>query len=154
MTFSHDLLLYIALSLSAIADAYQASTRLHDVFTAELIEEEPVTGSGSPTVGLSPSRAIDPTMDVAIRVRNGQFTWDAAPAAPEGEVAEKGGQGGGKAGKDKSPAARVENKPGRAGEDDDGKIFKLTEIDLEIPKGKVCHRFFNFFLLPKRCVKR
>jgi len=87
-------------------------------------------------------------MDVAIRVRNGQFTWDAAPATPESEVAEKGGGGNPpKAGKDKSPAARVENKPGRTGEDDDDKIFKLTDIDLEIPKGKVRHNLFNFFFV-------
>jgi len=128
---------------------------LHDVFTAELIEEESLTDSGLPAVGMSPSRAIDPTMDVAIRVRNGQFTWDAAPAAPEGEVAEKGGKGGGnppKAGKDTSPARRVdgvEDKPGHTGEDDDDKIFKLKDIDLEIPRGKVRHRFFNFFFVAR-----
>lgn len=142
----YDSLICAALSLSAAADAYQASTRLYDVFTAELLEEEPIIGARPPAVGTNGSRNIDPTMDVAIRVRNGQFTWDAAPAPLQAEGTKKSGKGGGK--DKKSAAARVENKPGGAEKQaDEEKIFKLKDINFEIPNAKVRAQSFILQLL-------
>lgn len=124
----------LALSLNTIADAYQASTRLHHVFTAELLEEAAIMGSGSPAIGTNGSRVIDPSMDVSIRVRGGQFTWDGAPPA---EVNDKK-KGGGKMTTEQKAAKEAKELKEKLHEaDEEERIFKLKDIDFEIPKGKV-----------------
>lgn len=60
------------MSLSSIADAANAISRLQDVFTAELLQD---------------TRTIDRSLPVAVRVRDAAFIWDGA--APE-EVTKKG----------------------------------------------------------------
>lgn len=115
-----------------MADAYQASTRLYDVFTAELLEESAVMGDGSPAMGTNGSRTVDANMDVAIRVKSGQFTWDGAP--PTGPEAGAGATAKGKKAV-KEAKALAEKLADEA--DQEERIFKLKDIDFEIPKGKV-----------------
>lgn len=118
-----------------MADAYQASTRLYDVFTAELLEESAVMGDGSPAMGTNGSRTVDANMDVAIRVKSGQFTWDGAPpTGPEAGASAKGKKAANEA---KALAEKLADEA-----DQEERIFKLKDIDFEIPKGKV--RFSSF----------
>ena len=58
--------------MSASADAYNAITRLRDVFTAELKTEDLV---------------IDPDLPSAVEVSDASFTWDTPP--PEVETDKK-----------------------------------------------------------------
>ncbi|KAJ3555698.1 hypothetical protein NM688_g2432 [Phlebia brevispora] len=95
-------LMFLPLSFSAIADAQNAIERLHGVFEAELITE---------------TKVQDPTLDVAVKVVNGSFTWDSPP--PEinkGETKETGTE------KSHEPADVV---------------FNLQNVNLEIPKGQL-----------------
>ncbi|SRR5258708_4114090 len=128
------------MSLGAITDAYNAVTRLNDVFTAELLTE---------------SRQIHPNLPVAIRVSTASFTWDGAPPSDDQKCKKKSiGQGGKRSGKPEvkprkprqketgpTSASKAENGV-RDNEKEDGKdeemVFKLQGIDLEIPRGQLC----------------
>lgn len=131
---------YLAVSLGLIADAYQACTRLQDIFTAELLEESATVGDGFPAVGTNGSRTVDASLDVAIRVKAGQFTWDGAPpAAPEAAApGAKKASAGNATVEQKAAQEAKEAEEKRAEEaNSEERIFKLKDIDLEIPKGKV-----------------
>ena len=61
----------LALALSASADAYNASQRLYDVFTAELLSETTVQ---------------DGQLDDAVQIIDAEFVWDGPPPdAPSGK---------------------------------------------------------------------
>ena len=64
------------MSFSSIADAANASERLYDCFCAELLDEV---------------KDNNPDLDVAIKVDNASFTWDAPPpdTAPAGKTSKK-----------------------------------------------------------------
>ena len=57
-------LMFLPLSFSAIADAQNAIGRLYAVFDAETLTD---------------TKVQDASMDAAIRVEHGDFTWDAPP---------------------------------------------------------------------------
>ena len=99
------------MSFSAIADAQNALGRLYGVFNAELLTE---------------TKVQDPTMDVAVRVEHGDFTWDAPPpeVASKGKKSKKQDAGKGKDAKDAVAKAPE-------------KVFSLKDINMEIPKGQL-----------------
>jgi len=105
------------LSLSNIADAATACDRLQGVFEAETLDETLV---------------INNDMDVAVRAEGVSFTWDSPPPRPEDpKKKDKGGKMDMKMGKRKRAATPI---PPPA---DDANIFKVTDIDLEIPRGQL-----------------
>lgn len=100
------------MAFSASADAYNAITRLQDVFTAELKSE---------------SMIIDPTLPNAVEADNVAFIWDSPP--PESSTTTKSKL------KAKRAAAAQEQKGLDAAVPD--KPFELTGIDLRIPRGSL-----------------
>ncbi|KAI0260131.1 putative ATP-binding cassette transporter protein YOR1 [Gloeopeniophorella convolvens] len=96
------------MSFSAIADARNAISRLHECFTAELVSETLVQ---------------DPTMDLALDVNAASFTWDSPPPDPDE----------GKKGKKKAKAPEAASAP--APEAKEEMLFKLRQIDMKIPRG-------------------
>ncbi|KAF8332583.1 P-loop containing nucleoside triphosphate hydrolase protein [Cantharellus anzutake] len=116
-------LMVLPMSLGGIADASNAISRLHDVFTAELLTE---------------TNRIDPDLLVAVRVSGASFTWDGAPPSSDG-----------KAGKKKAGLPSGDNRAchGKESEAKDGEkkrkaleeaVFKLRSVDFEIPRGQLC----------------
>jgi len=104
------------LSLSSIADAATASDRLRNVFEAETLDETHVANG---------------EMDVAVRADGASFTWDSPPLRPEDpKKKSKGNKMGMKRGKPK-PAATPPPPV------DDANIFKVMDIDMEIPRGQL-----------------
>ena len=103
------------MSLSSIADAATACERLYAVFEAETLDETLV---------------INDKMDVAVRAEGACFTWDSAPPRPEDP--KKKGKGG-KMMKGKSKRT-VTPPPVPV---DDVNIFKVTDVDMEIPRGQL-----------------
>ena len=99
------------MSMSASADAYNAVTRLRDVFTAEIKTEDLV---------------IDPDLPSAVEVSDASFTWDTPP--PEVETGKKARAKAKKAAKSKDiqDADAAREKP-----------FEVTGIDLKIPRGSL-----------------
>lgn len=106
-------LMFLPLSLSSIADAATACDRLLTVFEAETLDEMLVTNDD---------------MNVAIRVEDASFTWDSPPPRPE-DLKKKGK--GSKMGKQR-PSSTPLTAPA-----DDRNVFKITGIDLEIPRGQL-----------------
>ncbi|KAG1899413.1 ABC transporter [Suillus fuscotomentosus] len=110
-------LMFLPLSLSSIADAATACDRLLAVFEAETLDE---------------ILAINCDLDAAVRAEGVSFTWDGLPPRPEDPKKKaKGSKMGMNAGKRKLPSTPP---PALA---DDGNIFKVTDIDLEIPRGQL-----------------
>ncbi|KAG8929770.1 hypothetical protein FRC02_005083 [Tulasnella sp. 418] len=95
----------IPIALGAITDASNAISRLQEFFLAEVNEE---------------SSNIDPDLEVAIQVQNGDFSWDEI----EGE-----------SGEEKVEDARSSTEKGKQGTAREP--FKLDDINLNIPKGKL-----------------
>jgi ABC-type glutathione transport system ATPase component len=104
-------------SLSSIADAATACDRLYKVFEAETLDETLV---------------INDKMDVAVRADGASFTWDSPPPRPEDP--KKKGKGG-KMGMKKNKRKRAETPP--EAPVDDANIFKVLDVDLEIPRGQL-----------------
>ncbi|KAG2110951.1 ABC transporter [Suillus discolor] len=107
-------LMFLPLSLSSIADAATACDRLLAVFEAETLDE---------------ILAINCDLNAAVRVEGASFTWDGRPEDPKKKA--KSSKMGMNAGKRKLPSTPP---PALA---DDGNIFKVTDIDLEIPRGQL-----------------
>jgi ABC-type multidrug transport system fused ATPase/permease subunit len=104
-------LMWMPMGLSAIADAASAVERLYDVFVAEVITEV---------------RAIDPDLDVALRVDNATFIWDGAQ--PEEQATEKTKQTG--------PRKKTEDvKPQIIPPE---LAYRLQDVNLVIPRGQLC----------------
>ena len=101
----------LALALSASADAYNASQRLYDVFTAELLSETTVQ---------------DGQLDDAVQIIDAEFVWDGPPPdAPSGK--DKKGK------KQNKKAIAAPPTPEVKPED----TFKLKNVNLTIPKGQL-----------------
>ncbi|KAL0070194.1 hypothetical protein AAF712_002684 [Marasmius tenuissimus] len=132
-------LTFLPVSLSAMADAYNAFSRVQEVFLAEVITEE---------------TKIDPALDVAISVNDAHFTWDAPPTTNTKKAS---------APPSKSIAAAVTEKvkgllhdtpapktsvthekeagkvdPNEKGLDPEDRIFKLKNVNLSVPRGQLC----------------
>jgi hypothetical protein len=123
------------MSLSSIADAKNAISRLREAFLAEILTQ---------------TKVIDPSLDVALRVEGpADWTWDGVP--PDADVGGGkghgrgggGGGGGGKVpkkkrgkkgggGKEKAPEVE-EDKP-----KEEERIFKLRDIEFDVPRGQLC----------------
>ncbi|EGO18443.1 hypothetical protein SERLADRAFT_353365 [Serpula lacrymans var. lacrymans S7.9] len=107
-------LMFLPMSLSTITDAHNAVIRLRGVFEAEMLDETVV---------------IDNDLDVAIRVQGASFSWDSSPKP--GERGQP--KGFNLEGESKTPAPTADEN-----NDDEEKIFKLTDIDFSIPRGQLC----------------
>ena len=101
-------LMFLPLSFSAIADAQNAIERLYGVFDAETLTD---------------TKVQDPTMDVAVKVEHGDFTWDAPPSEV---VTKKKGKKEDKLAKDKLVQTKAPEK-----------VFALKDVNMEIPKGQL-----------------
>ncbi|KAF8840168.1 hypothetical protein BDN67DRAFT_1011682 [Paxillus ammoniavirescens] len=107
-------LMFLPMSLSSIADAATACERLYEVFEAETLDE---------------TLDHNKDLDVAIRVKGADFNWDSPPPQPE-EKKEKSDKNGMFDKKNKfKPSA-----PSTPSPVDEAKIFKITGVDLEIPR--------------------
>ncbi|KAF8656809.1 hypothetical protein AX16_002359 [Volvariella volvacea WC 439] len=110
-------LMFLPVSLSSIADAANASGRLHGVFEAELLDKE-----GTIT--------IDEKIGPAIRVENASFTWDAPP--PDKEDGKKNGHG---IGKRSLPKANEKQPTGKQKADEEP--FRVKHIDITVQRGQL-----------------
>ncbi|KAG1773522.1 ABC transporter [Suillus occidentalis] len=110
-------LMLLPLSLSSIADAATACGRLLAVFEAETLDETLV---------------INADMNTAVKAEGASFTWDSPPPRPEDpKMKSKGIKMGMKMGRRKLPSTPLQAPA------DDGNIFQVTGIDLEIPRGQL-----------------
>ncbi|KAI0360140.1 P-loop containing nucleoside triphosphate hydrolase protein [Trametes cingulata] len=109
-------LMFMPLSLSAIADAHNAIDRLYGVFEAETLSE---------------TKIQDEDMENAIEIVGGEFVWD-GPPPDEPARKDKRGMFGKKTGKKAAPAAG-------AGEGEKSKesTFRLRDVNLAIPQGQL-----------------
>jgi ABC-type multidrug transport system fused ATPase/permease subunit len=106
----------IAVSLSAIADASNATHRLYDVFVAETFEDAQIR---------------DTELDAAVEVKGATFTWDSPP--PEEEEKKRKG----KHAKPLERAAKVAAAAVAAEQVkiDQEKVFKMPDLNLSVPRG-------------------
>lgn len=100
------------MSLSTIADAAQAITRLNEIFEAELLEG---------------TRVIDHNQAVALRVQDASFTWETPEPSDEGISSQKH-----KANKNQSTHQKPDGSSQRT-----EKIFTMSTINLEIARGQL-----------------
>jgi ABC-type multidrug transport system fused ATPase/permease subunit len=135
-------LMFLPMSLSAIADAQNAINRISGVFEAEL---------------LSDTKAVDENLGVALRVERTSFSWD-APPPEEKKKAEKGQsksarfsrmlkRGGDKGKANTNSGAATPASPGapvpdgaltpQQEADDKANIFTLRDINMVIPRGQL-----------------
>ncbi|KAG8950683.1 hypothetical protein FRC04_007308 [Tulasnella sp. 424] len=111
-------LMMLPVTLSSATDAVNAINRLQSFYEAEL--------QGAP-------KLIDPNLPVAIRAEHASFTWDAPLLDTTGDK-KKGKHGA--AGKEKAKASPAPTASGSASPKEE-KIFKLNDITLDIPYGKL-----------------
>ncbi|RXW24280.1 hypothetical protein EST38_g1589 [Candolleomyces aberdarensis] len=114
-------LMFLPVSLSSIADAANAISRLYGVFEAELLDD---------------THTVDPDLEVAIEVKGASFTWDAPPPEEEDSKKKK------KSARSKKPKPLPGPSAAGEGGDTDAKatedrIFKVQNIDMAIPRGKL-----------------
>jgi ABC-type multidrug transport system fused ATPase/permease subunit len=104
---------FLALSFSSIADARNATGRLQECFTAELISD---------------MFEQDPELKHALEVENASFTWDSPPPDE------------GKEQKEKKKGRRASSNPEPTSETREVKeenLFKLKQIDFKVPRGQL-----------------
>ena len=107
------------MSLGAIADAANATSRLRGAFEAELLEE---------------THRIDQNLDVALEVKGASWTWD-APPPDEGTGKKKKRKGRSPSGrKNLQGAAKISDTTQQKGEE---MVFKVEDVSLRIPRGKL-----------------
>ncbi|QRV97503.1 ABC transporter transmembrane region [Ceratobasidium sp. AG-Ba] len=133
-------LMFLPIALSSIADALNASSRLEDVFVAEVLNQ---------------TRVIDSSLPVALEVKDAEFSWDGAP--PDEAVKSKGkGKDKKSKGKKTKQAVDVADKAARppaegeatvqdagagaAGDEEKEKevVFKLKDVNISLPRGQLC----------------
>ncbi|KAJ7284591.1 ABC transporter [Mycena rebaudengoi] len=109
-------LMFLPVSLSAIADASNATHRLYDVFVAETFEDAQIR---------------DTELDAAVEVKGATFTWDSPP--PEEEEKKRKG----KHAKPLERAAKVAAAAVAAEQVkiDQEKVFKMPDLNLSVPRG-------------------
>ena len=112
-------LMFLPRALSAIADAQNALERLTVVFEAET---------------LAVANAVDPALDVGIRVANGSFEWLAAP--PEEESAAKGDRKARKKAKQQAAAAPAVSEE-KASVEPAIEPFRVQGINMEVKRGAI-----------------
>jgi ABC-type glutathione transport system ATPase component len=118
----------LALSISTIADALNATRRLYDVFVADLLEE---------------NHTIDEQLEVALEVKGASFSWDAPPPSDENpdDKEKDSGEKISSNSKGKLPAAPQddEKKPATDtnAEEKDEEVFMVTDLNLSIPRGQL-----------------
>lgn len=100
------------MSLGTIADAAQAITRLNDIFEAELLED---------------TRIIDHNLDVALRIEDVSFTWEAPAPRNETDSSQQ----------NKGDKSKASIKMTDGGSQQPEKIFSMPDINLEIPRGQL-----------------
>lgn len=111
INFIHTILLFFtAVALSGITDAYNAVNRMYEVFIAETVDE---------------TRLTDPSLSVALEVKDAEFTWDGAPPSED------------------SPKKKRKRKHGRLSVAatrtfTNADVFKLRELNLSVPRGQLC----------------
>ncbi|TFK40264.1 ABC transporter [Crucibulum laeve] len=118
-------LMFLPVSLSAIADAANATERLYGVFEAELLDE---------------THIVDEDLDVAIEVKGASFTWDSPPPEQE-ESKKKHGPGQLHSSKTKAKAreekAKKQLEIDEKAKSDEEKVFKIPDVNISIPRGKL-----------------
>lgn len=113
----------IAMSLSTIADAKNATERLYGVFEAELLED---------------THTVDFDLDVAIEIKDASFTWDAPPPEEESRKKKKPGLPSRKAKSFKSaPASSHGHGSGEDAKAAEDRIFKVVDVNMTIARGKL-----------------
>ncbi|KIK62471.1 hypothetical protein GYMLUDRAFT_41922 [Collybiopsis luxurians FD-317 M1] len=117
-------LMMLPMSFSAITDAHNAIQRLYAVFEAETLDETLV---------------VDESLDVAVEVKGASFSWDAPPPEPENKKAKKGKKTTSSSGASAGGAITLSQPAGGTRSDNDKpqEPFKLRDITLSIPRGKL-----------------
>lgn len=111
------------MSFSAIADAANALSRLQEVFEAELMKPED-------------HAIVDPDLDVALRVMNASFTWDAPPPEDPAKSKKKGHHSRKEKDGSNGKSKRTAITPGGETKEQQD-IFKLPPLSLEVPRGRL-----------------
>jgi ABC-type polysaccharide/polyol phosphate transport system ATPase subunit len=111
----------IATSFAAIADAANAIKRLQGVFEAELITE---------------TQIHDPSLPVAIEIKNASFTWDSPPPDTTSDMKnQKRASKNGKHEPHKQEEASGHATDPSTSEKQEERAFNLDQINLEVPRG-------------------
>lgn len=110
---------FAALAFSAIADALNATGRLHDAFMAEILAETQVTN-------------VD--LNVAVEVEAADFTWDNPPSDVQ-EHKKKDKKSVRKT-QLQSPAMPIS--VGNEADIKDDRVFQLKNVNMKIPRGALC----------------
>ncbi|KAI0635675.1 P-loop containing nucleoside triphosphate hydrolase protein [Trametes polyzona] len=105
-------LMFLPLSLSAVADAHNAVNRLYGVFEAETLSE---------------TKIQDDDMQNAIEIVDGEFVWDGPPPDAPATKDKKGMFG------KKKPAKTVEPSAEKSQES----TFRLKNVNIAIPPGQL-----------------
>ena len=113
------------MSLSTIADASNAISRLYGVFEAELLED---------------THIVDHDLEAAIEVKGASFTWDAPPPEEEDKKKKKrlGHSGRDKRANKAKALSAPPSSHGHGAEDakpTEDRIFKVTDVTMSIPRG-------------------
>ncbi|KAG5350811.1 hypothetical protein C0989_009159 [Termitomyces sp. Mn162] len=108
--------------LAAIADAANATSRLHGVFEAELLTE---------------TLSLDRSLDVAVEITDASFTWDAPP--PEEETTVKRKRPYHTATKGSVRSARSKKCTGVTEKAKTylNKVFQVKDLNIRIPRGQL-----------------
>lgn len=114
-------LMFLPVSLSAIADATNATDRLYGVFEAELLEQTLV---------------VDDKLDSAVKVEHASFTWDAPPPDEAGSKGKKQKHHS-KRKEKKEKRLSVNPSPGTPENKEEEKPFEVRDANLTIPRGKL-----------------
>ncbi|KAM6504240.1 ATP-binding cassette transporter YOR1 [Amanita muscaria] len=110
-------LLNLPVSLGSIADAANATSRLRDVFEAEV---------------LGKTYEVVSDLDVALDIQNASWTWDATPPEPENSEKQVGRKSRPSSSKKNGCESTVD--PINSQQD---KVFKFQNVSLRIPRGKL-----------------
>ncbi|KAG5721936.1 ABC transporter C family member 2 [Termitomyces sp. T112] len=115
-------LMFLPVSFSAIADAANATSRLHGVFEAELLTE---------------TLSLDRSLDVAVEITDASFTWDAPP--PEEETTVKRKRPYHTATKGSVRSARSKKCTGVTEKAKTylNKVFQVKDLNIRIPRGQL-----------------
>ncbi|KAG7097474.1 hypothetical protein E1B28_004817 [Marasmius oreades] len=127
-------LTFLPVSLSSMADAYNAVARVQEVFVAELMTK---------------NIRVDLELDVAVSVKDAHFTWDAPPPTSKQAAATPATRPINKVAlrkvkkpfNKKSPHTSeelAEQQPNEKHLDTERRIFRLRNINLSIPRGQLC----------------
>lgn len=108
--------MFLPRSLSAISDAKSALMRLHTVYIAQVVTDEPFK--------------TDPELKLALKVEDADFQWEAVKVDEiTSSKKQKGAKGTNGNATKKGKLAAVE---------EDAPPFGLRNIQLEIPRGTLC----------------